>query len=499
MTDVSHRAGRRRARRSHPARTERGVFCNRTLNLRAIRAIGYDMDYTLIHYRVEEWERRAYEHIKRKFADQEWPVQDLTFDPVMIVRGLVIDIEQGNVVKADRFGYVKRAAHGTTLLEFDEQRRRYARTMVDLSEDRWVFLNTLFSLSEACLYAQLVDRLDAHRLPGVLGYADLYHTVRASLDETHMEGLLKAEIVADPDRFIELDEETPLTVLDQLHAGKKLLLITNSEWGYTRAVMEYAFDRFLPDDMTWRDLFQLIIVSARKPAFFGARGPFFEVVNEEGLLKPCIRGPTRRGIYLGGNAPDVEAYLGLSGDRILYVGDHMFSDVHASKNVLRWRTALVLRELESEIRAAAAFEEQREELVRLMGKKEELEAEYSALRLAVQRKRHGYGPAPDRSSKLLERQLGRTRTRIAQLDERIAPIAVAAGTLSNERWGPLMRAGNDKSHLARQVERSADIYTSRVSNFLEHTPFVYLRAPRGSLPHDQGERQRLGEAQEEGR
>ena len=36
-----------------PDRT-RQIFCNRTLNLRAIKAIGYDMDYTLIHYRVDE-------------------------------------------------------------------------------------------------------------------------------------------------------------------------------------------------------------------------------------------------------------------------------------------------------------------------------------------------------------------------------------------------------------------------------------------------------------
>ena len=47
-----------------------------------------------------------------------------------------------------------------------------------------------------------------------------------------------------------------------------------------------------------------------------------------------------------------------------------------------------------------------------------------------------------------------------------------------------MRAGNDKSLYARQVERYADIYTSRVSNFLHTTPFVFFRAPRGSLPHD---------------
>lgn len=38
----------------------RAIFCNRTLNLRAIRAIGYDMDYTLIDYDVNQWEGRAY-------------------------------------------------------------------------------------------------------------------------------------------------------------------------------------------------------------------------------------------------------------------------------------------------------------------------------------------------------------------------------------------------------------------------------------------------------
>ena len=37
------------------------VFANRTLTLRSIEAIGYDLDYTLIHYRTSEWEGVAYE------------------------------------------------------------------------------------------------------------------------------------------------------------------------------------------------------------------------------------------------------------------------------------------------------------------------------------------------------------------------------------------------------------------------------------------------------
>ena len=66
---------------------DRGIFCNRTLNLRSIAAIGYDMDYTLVHYNVDEWERRAYEHIQQKLVDQGWPLPDLQFDPTTVVRG----------------------------------------------------------------------------------------------------------------------------------------------------------------------------------------------------------------------------------------------------------------------------------------------------------------------------------------------------------------------------------------------------------------------------
>ena len=72
------------------------------------------------------------------------------------------------------------------------------------------------------------------------------------------------------------------------------------------------------------------------------------------------------------------------------------------------------------------------------------------------------------------------------LDAEISPLAKTGSELTNARWGLLTRAGNDKSHLTRQIERYADIYTSRVSNLLHATPFAYFRSPRGSLPHDPG-------------
>ena len=465
---------------------ERGVFCNRTLNLRSIRAIGYDMDYTLIHYRVDAWESRAYEHARTRMLERKWPVQDLTFDPVSVSQGLTIDLELGNLVKANRFGYVIRAAHGTRMLDYDEMRRAYVRTAVDLGEPRWVFLNTLFSYSEACLYAQLVDLLDARKLESAMGYRELYAVVRSTLDSAHLEGQLKAEIVADPDRFVVPDPEAPLALLDQKNAGKKLLLITNSEWDYTRSMLSWAFDRFLPKGMRWRDLFDIVIVSSRKPSFFRDRNPLFEIVDEErGLLEPTWRGLEKGGVFFGGNAGLVEQHLRLSGDEILYVGDHLFGDVHVSKASLRWRTALILREMEDEIRALQEFRPTQEKLSAMMGEKERLEQEICRVRLTDQRRRRGYGPPPDDDPPdQIEQRLVDLRAQLAALDDRIAPLAKASGELVNSTWGPLMRAGNDKSLFARQVERYADVYTSQVSNFLWVTPFGFLRGERSSLPHD---------------
>lgn len=55
------------------------------------------------------------------------------------------------------------------------------------------------------------------------------------------------------------------------------------------------------------------------------------------------------GLYSGGSAQMVENSLNIHGDEILYVGDHIYTDVSQSKVHLRWRTALICRELEEEV------------------------------------------------------------------------------------------------------------------------------------------------------
>ena len=463
---------------------DRGIFVNRTINLRSIKAIGYDMDYTLVHYRVDEWETRAFAHATARLLDMGYPVQDIEFDPSAVIRGLAIDLEEGNLVKASRFGYVIRASHGTSFLDYDMVRRTYAGTLVDLAEDRFEFINTLFSLSEASLYAQLVDLMDAGRIEKGIGYRGLYQAVITSLDDAHRDGALKQDIANAPDRFIEPDPDGVLALVDQLRAGKRLMLITNSEWEYTTRIMEHAFNPYLPEGMTWRDLFEAIIVSADKPSFFTSLKQLYKVVDEEAsLLRPHIGEIEPGSVFYGGCARQVEDFLNLSGDEILYVGDHLFGDVHFSKALLRWRTALILRELESEIDSLQAFRPSEVKLERLMDKKTALEAELSAVRLGLQRVRLGYASPPEGVA-LDKGKVETLRAEIARLDDEITPLAVESSRLRNEAWGPLMRSGIDKSLFARQVEKYADCYTSRVANFVHVSPFALLRAARIELPHD---------------
>ena len=462
----------------------RRLFCNRTLNLRSIKVIGFDMDYTLIHYHVHAWEGRAYAHLQQRLAAQGWPVEHLTFEPDRVMRGLVIDKQLGNILKVNRFGYIKMAMHGLKMLGLDDQRKAYGRTLVDLADTtRYVFLNTLFEVSEGCMYAQLVDLLDERKIPETLGYEALYRRVRFMLDRAHVEGELKAEILANPDLYVALDEELPLALLDQREAGKKLVLITNSEWSYTQAMMSYAFDRFLPDGQTWRDLFSYIVVSARKPGFFSQAALAFEVVDNHGMLR-LVEGTLEEGkVYFGGHADMLEKALGVDGDQILYVGDHMLSDVLQSKKLQQWRTALILRELEDELLSLQAWRPKQREIDRLMRQKEVLEFQFSQLRAQRQRQRVGYGPILV-DAEATQEAMNELRDGMLALDAKVAPLVAEGAQISNKHWGLLMRTGNDKSLLARQIEHHADIYTSRVSNFLYETPFVFLRSLRGSLPHD---------------
>ncbi|KAK3030563.1 hypothetical protein RJ639_039593, partial [Escallonia herrerae] len=115
------------------------IFCNRSLNMKSIAAIGFDMDYTLAQYKPDTFESLAYEGTVRKL------VYDLGYPKEM-----------------DRHKYVKVAYHGFKELSKEDKVAAYGSTLTrDAFDDPdYALIDTLFSLAEAYLFAQLVDFKD---------------------------------------------------------------------------------------------------------------------------------------------------------------------------------------------------------------------------------------------------------------------------------------------------------------------------------------------------
>jgi FMN phosphatase YigB (HAD superfamily) len=98
-----------------------GIYVNRTLNMKQIAAIGFDMDYTLVRYDSAAFEEMTYREIKKKLIDgKNYPkaINDLKFDFDLAIRGLVIDKPLGNVLKLSTYSKVKQAYHGLTEMDF---------------------------------------------------------------------------------------------------------------------------------------------------------------------------------------------------------------------------------------------------------------------------------------------------------------------------------------------------------------------------------------------
>ena len=502
-----------------PAQTpkrESRVFCSRDLKLENIKVIGYDMDYTIVHYKWREWEALAYACAKACLEYLGFPVSDLEFDdPDLACRGLVIDTERGNFLKIDRHGFVRRAMHGKRRLGADELEELYGRKLVDLRDRRFSFLNTLFSVSEGVLYSQLVSKLDSGALvrdasppfdaSKVSNYADLYRAVSSALARAHggkaSPSEIKEAVFADPARYTQREPEKLRRMLaDQRRSGKKLALITNSDWWYTDTMMRFVCgDDLEPSGADWRDLFDVVVCSARKPAFFTTEKlPFYELALDEVGSRERVAGSApllreakqmRCGrVYCGGSARLVEKLFNSKEDELLYVGDHLFTDANAVKASMRWRTALVVQELDLEIRAAATETRRTAQIDALLGERDNLESELNVKRLALERWDQDRQPSPgladEAHAEEYRRDVVSLRAAVKQVDDRLEPLLARVGEAFNRHWGYLTRAGHDdKSHIARQIEKYADVYCAKVTNLDAYTPFHHFRAAPVDLAH----------------
>ncbi len=145
----------------------------------------------------------------------------------------MVDKLHGNIFKMDRHDHVGRCYHGRRPLPPEELKRLYRDEKIHLSSPRFAWIDTLFSLPEACLFAQVIEHLEAEGAP--VDYTRLYDDIREAIDTVHRDDTLKSEIQKDLARYILRDADLGPALHKLRSGGKKLFLLTNSLLGLHRA------------------------------------------------------------------------------------------------------------------------------------------------------------------------------------------------------------------------------------------------------------------------
>lgn len=455
---------------------EAKVYVNRTLNLRKIRYLGFDMDHTLVRYNSSAFEQTTHELVLGNLLARGYPaaVKQLPFDYDLAIRGLVIDKQKGNLLKVSRHGGIRAAYHGVKPLDFATQKKEYGSTYIDLRDSsRYSSIDTAFSISLANLFMQIVDLKDREPKLELPDYATMAQDLIACVDLAHRDGSLKSRVRADLARYIVKDEQVVRGLERFRRHDKKLFILTNSDFHYTKLLLDYAINPFLKEHKDWSELFEIVVTFSQKPRFFFDNLKFLKINPKDGSMTN-VESKLTPGIYQGGCAETFTNDLGLEGDDILYIGDHIYGDILRLKKDCNWRTAMVVEDLEGEVEKYREVQPIQQQIEELMDLKEPLE--FEQVELISEHVEKGESPRDARVNELQDQ--------IGDLDRQIGELIRKHQGHFNKYWGEVMRAGNEESYFAHQTERFACIYMAKLGDLLAYSPRTYFRAPRRPMAHE---------------
>jgi HAD superfamily 5'-nucleotidase-like hydrolase len=453
-----------------------GVYVNRTLNLKKIQYIGFDMDHTLIRYNSKNFEALVHKMVLEKLVkEKKYPkeILSLPFEFDRVIRGLVIDRKNGNLLKVNRYSGIRLSYHGTHRIDFAAQKKFYKSIYIDLGDPKYLAIDTAFSVSLALLFAQLVDQKEAND-EAYPSFDQIALDIEESVDQVHADGSLKGKVAEDLGNYI-IREPEVVKLLERFKKhDKKLFILTNSHFPYTKLLMDYAINPYLERHKSWTDLFEFIITGAKKPKFFYEKAAFQKLDPKDGTRSPHEGAFAKGGLYEGGCASILTKEIHVNGEDILYIGDHIYGDILRVKKSVAWRTALVVDELQDEINKLHSNRDIDKKINEFMTRKKYLEEHIVDMLTRFK----------DDGTPINEDDLHHDQKKVSEIDKEISALITRREDIFNKFWGETMRAGAEESYFAYQVERFACIYMSHLRSFLECSPRTYFRAFKRTLPHE---------------
>ena len=445
--------------------------------MKHIKVIGFDMDHTLVRYHSDRFEELTFHaSVEKLIKDKGYPkeIKKFTFGFDKTIRGLVLDKTNGNILKVSLYNKIKNAFHGTKELNYKERLKIYTgASSVDMSDPQYMSIDTNFSIAHTQMFAQLVDLKDAKPDLELPPYSELADDVTYAVDLAHRDGTLKNAVIENLDHYVIKDPKIVETVERLKKYGKKLWIITNSDYNYSRELLNYTINPFLKDHKHWSEVFEITITLAFKPKFFTDKIPLLKVDPETGYMENFDK-KIEPGIYQGGYATKLQEDVGLEGDEILYLGDHIYGDIVKLKKTCGWRTALIIEELDKEVIAYKSTKDISVEIDDLMDKKVEIERQIDEL----------YAKEYEFGGKVEKEEVFKLFDQVEKLDKKIGSNIKTYESNFNPTWGEVMRAGVEPSFFAAQIERYACIYMTRVSDLNDYSPRTYYRPNKRRLAHE---------------
>ncbi|VDM19090.1 unnamed protein product [Hydatigera taeniaeformis] len=441
------------------------IFANREVRLSELDVYGFDYDYTLVNYTNDLADFIFDKTIDLLVSKWKYPseLQEVKYDPSFLIRGLHYDIKKGFIMKVDAYRNIQPGTvyKGLKPVPAEVVQSNYNGLYIpagllrgsDYTKDhKMTQMMDFFDLPAAYAVCSVIEHFEKS---GINYQPEcIYTDVREAVELIHRSGMLHSTICDDLERYVKPNAEIRHLLVHLASHAKSLFLISNSGADFITKGMRYVVGR------EWERFFDVIIVKANKPDFFRSNSAPFRAIDETGAFKSW-EGVTKleRGqFYRGGNLNLLKELKGWQLQRVLYFGDHVYSDLADASNQWGWAAAAVIPELENEL-SLANTEDYQKNLHRLV-LLEELIIENQYCKTAV----------------------GQTvLTSWCKERDYLRQISKAC---FNPRFGSVFRCFHNYSYFAQRLGLYASMYTSSVTNLLHH-PINHICYPRRALlPHE---------------
>lgn len=331
--------------------------------------IGFDLDNTLARYKVGNMIEMEYkiisDYLIRKGLSKEHLSKPL--DHNFILKGLIIDNDNGNLLRISPSGEVIQATHGTKWLTPQEILEYYPNGHWEPTDlftkdplQTWNGPNSecmrtlldYFDIVVSLIFARIVDSIDESddNKHNYNVWPQLLECMVYMFDRQHFRtnyGEYFPAMKANPEKYYYTCSNNLRSWLRALKEnGKKLFLITGAHVDFA----SHTASNTIGAD--WRDFFDIVVCYAKKPGFFTMKRDFIGLNGFTETNPIEYKDLQIGGIYTHGNWNELEKFMKhlsiVSNPKVLYIGDNMVQDIYTPHVHSNCDTVTVCEELEAE-------------------------------------------------------------------------------------------------------------------------------------------------------